>query len=266
VYVSVNIDAQVAIFEQRSPHYEVGAIFNMLFPSSVDLDTERNIYVSDQLEDIIDVFRPNALEPTTFLYDSGEPIDVKVDGRGQVAASVFVSYSQAGTVEVFRPGGRYPFQSLNDSAIEQPYFVTYDAKGNLYVDGLSSSGTAVVGVYPKGSRTLTVLPVTIVFPGGLAIDQNGNLLVCDQGNGLGSTLYVYPPNAKNPSTSFSLGAGNDVETFALAADGTALFTADVTQGASEEYSYPGGNLLGRIPVPDSLVRPGYGVSGVATTP
>jgi hypothetical protein len=86
VYVSVNIDSQVAIFEQRSPHYEVGAIFGLLFPSSVDVDDERNIYVSDQIEDVIDIFKPNALEPTTFLYDNGQPIDVKVDSRGQVAA------------------------------------------------------------------------------------------------------------------------------------------------------------------------------------
>jgi sugar lactone lactonase YvrE len=265
VYVSVNIDAQVAIFEQRRAHYEVGAIFNLLFPSSVELDAERNIYVADQLEDTIYVFKPKALEPTTSLYDNGEPIDVKVDSRGQVAASVFLSYSQPGTVEVFQPGARSPFETLSDPAIEQPYFVAFDAKGDLYVDGLSSSGTAVVGVYPKGSQTLTVLPVTIVFPGGLAIDHSGNLLVCDQGYGIGSTLYVYPPNAKSPSASFSLGAGNDVLTFALTAAGTALFTADVTQGASEEYSYPGGVQLGTIPVPNSLERQGYGVSGVATT-
>jgi DNA-binding beta-propeller fold protein YncE len=266
VYVSVNIDSQVAIFEQRSPHYEVGAIFGLLFPSSVDVDDDRNIYVSDQIEDVIDIFKPNALEPTTFLYDNGQPIDVKVDSRGQVAASVFVSYSQGGTVEVFHRGARHPFEILNDSAFEQPYFVAYDAKGNLYVDGISPSGTAIVGVFAKGSQTLTVLPVSIEFPGGLGFDKSGNLLVCDQGNGTGSTLYVYPPGAKNPSTSFSLGAGNDVSTFALAADGKSLYTADLTQGASEEYSYPGGELLATMPVPNSLERTGYGVSGVATTP
>jgi hypothetical protein len=56
-----------------------------------------------------------------------------------------------------------------------------------------------------------------------------------------------PVEAKNPSASFSLGAGNDVVTFALTADGTARFTADVTQGATEEYSYPGATCWERYP-------------------
>jgi hypothetical protein len=267
-------DSVVDTLSQREPYRTIGSIYGFLFPDAVAVGPNGDVIVADEITYVVSVFGPNAISPKYAFQSSGPPIDVAVGPHGDIYLSLYEGTGAPGYIAVYKPGAKQPYATISSQQLQLFYFMTLDRAGNLYADGLASSngdqGPGIVGMVKAGTTTVRLLPMQVGFPGGVALDRRGNLLICDQlpDGHLGSVLDVFAPGASKPSRSFTIGPnGADVLTFALAAGGDGLFTADVTNGASEVYSYPGGKLLDAVRIPGGKgQRPGYGVVSVATWP
>lgn len=119
-----------------------------------------------------------------------------------------------------------------------PYFPGYDAKGNLFVDGLSSNGSAILLKQASGSKTFepVTLPNTLQFPGSVQWDGR-YLAVTDQ---LSSEIYRYAVtgySAALKGTVSLAGASDCADTWIGL---PYVFCADAGTGVNEVYKYPAG--------------------------
>jgi hypothetical protein len=139
-------------------------------------------WVVDSGTDDLYEFRYHAKRPIKTLSTSGiEPSGCSVDpSSGDVAASIIANSE----VLVWPKGGGTP--TTYTTPLSEAYFVGYDGKGDLFVDGFNSSDSFGLAELPKGgsSFALVSLDQTIEFPGNiqwdgsyLALgDQNANVV------------------------------------------------------------------------------------------
>ena len=145
-----------------------------------------------------------------------------------------VSFS--GGVVVFK-GGKQSGETTYDLP-GRPYFAGYDAKGDLFVDGLSTVYRPVLVELALGSSTFesVSLPNTLQFPGSVQWDGK-YIAVTDQ---LTNDVYRYTiaDYAAKLDSTVSLGGASDCADTWIAQP--YLFCADAGNGALEVYNYPAG--------------------------
>lgn len=113
------------------------------------------------------------------------PVSCAVNkSNGDLAISNLISASgYSGNVEIFT-GGSGSGTPIADPSQAQYYFPAYDTRGNLYVDGFSTSGSTILSecrAGGSGCATLNIVGGTVSFPGGLNWDRvNKELVVGDQ--------------------------------------------------------------------------------------
>jgi hypothetical protein len=184
--------------------------------------------------------------PIATLNDPGEyPDACSVDGvTGNLAASNILSTGDGpGSLSIYRHAAGSPHVV---EAFARDYFVTYDPKGNLFMDGESSSDdTFGLGEIPKGSKKfeqLSISGATIEFPGGLQY-ADGNLALGDQSNAVIYQLAVSGSVATVVGTTELLGASDVVTFFIL---GHVVVCVDAGNADIEIYKYPAGGYPIRI--------------------
>jgi sugar lactone lactonase YvrE len=198
----------------------LGALFNN--PQGVSVDNNGNVYVSDSFNNYVREITPAGLTSTIagnglLGYVNGSasiaefysPTAVVVDGQGNRYVSDFGNnmirkITPAGLVTNYAGTGVAGYlngaansgtlASKSDSLAEfnNPQGLAIDAQGNIYVADrgnnvvreITAAGRVVTmaGMRAPGYLDATAAAAVFNGPTGVAVDANGNLYVCDQGN------------------------------------------------------------------------------------
>jgi len=179
-----------------------------------------------------------ALLYTGFAY----PTNVAVGANGMVYVVDLVGKK---VVEFPREKTR----SKRTISISYPQGAALDSANNLYIShntGANGAGPGDVEKYAPGSTTGKSLNLPIVWSAGDAVDRLGNVIVADQGSGIGNAaVYVFPPGSTTPSLTITQ---NIEDPFRLAFDKRFqhLYVADPEVGAVLVYDYPSGKYVNTI--------------------
>jgi hypothetical protein len=222
--------------------------------------TRRNLYVANYQADNITEYAPGAKVPT-FTYASGmnDPVGVTTDFAGNVYEADFAGgfvneYSQHSdaVMATCSPGGSVEGVAVDNSAnVFVDYYTGSEGRIIEYFGGLSASGC--VG---------KVLGVRFKYPGGMVLDQKGDLYVCDQlAPSVDFISYPYKSVTKQ------LGSGW-VQPFHVTASRSLaqIYVADYGAGDVQVLAIPKGKLVATLGPGDGLSMPSGAVDGVNLAP
>ncbi|MGA8574432.1 MAG: hypothetical protein WB609_01935 [Candidatus Cybelea sp.] len=187
----------------------------------------------------------------TYNANMADPVDVTTDKNGNVYEADF-NYTVQGGGYV----NEYAQQSNTVMASCSPggnvEGVAVDKHGNVFVayNNLSTDVGSVaeyVGGLVSSGCTATVEPITFGYLGGIALDRQGNLVVCDQtGPGFSGSLVdvLAPPYSAITGT---LGSGYS-DPFHVKVDmaGTKAYVTDLGAAAVDVLNYPSGSNIATI--------------------
>jgi NHL repeat len=261
IFVSDYIDNVVNIYDKTGK--QLGQLTGFSEPQGLAINDRGNLYVADTANSRIQVYAPPYTGSPTTLSDSGwYPADVATYIKGKdtwVAASNICSAQSCtqGGFTIYENGvEQTPFQS---PSIYRVYFLDFDAKGNLYADGLDSSDSIVVGEIPgatNGQQTFNVLATgnTIEFPGGVQVTSKSKIAIDDQD---AYAVYTYDPPVSgslgSPIATTSLSGASDPVTIDLKHTRKDLWVADVGLSQANEFAYPaGGSPIHSISISNAL--------------
>jgi hypothetical protein len=217
----------------------VGTLTGFSGPQGICLNQAGDVWIvnagaSDVLE-----YAPLGTSPIATLHDPGQySIACSGDDEpGNLAVSNILSTSDGpGSLSIYKHAEGNPDVI---EALTRDYFVTYDSKGNLFIDGQNPSYAFALGEIPKGSKKVEPLSVsgaTIDFPGGVQY-ADGNLALGDQANNVIYQLAVSGSVATVVGTTKLLGS-SDVVTFFI--HGHVVLCLDAGNADIEIYKYPAG--------------------------
>ena len=227
-------------------------------PQGLATDSKGNLYVADTANSRIQVYAPPYTKTPKSYADSGQyPAGVSVTIVGKVTyvgvTNIISTSGGPGSVTIYKNGKAGA--AISNSNFGRVYFDSFDASGNLYIDGENSSGAVVVGEIAKATTTgkkIAVLKTknSIEFPGGIEVTTKGLIAIDDQD---AATVYSYKAPVKgslgNPAHTTPVTGSSDAVTFAFTSTNTDLWTADAGNEDSAEFAYPkGGSALHSIPV------------------
>ena len=142
------------------------------------LDAVGNLYVADDLTPMVSEFSPGATTPS-FSYNAGmiDPSNVAVDRKGDVFETDF-AYGGSGFVNEYAKNVN---SVLRHCSLGNPAGgIALDSANDVFVDYRHLAKSLIVEY--KGGLAgchATKLGVRFSFAGGMAVDRNGNLIVCD---------------------------------------------------------------------------------------
>jgi hypothetical protein len=190
--------------------------------------------------DEVDEFKDGSSSPSGELsVTAGEPAGCSVDTAGDVAVSIL----DEGDIVVFK-GGKGSGTEISDG-LEETYFIGYDSKGDIFVDGFNDSGDVAFAELAKGGKSFTQLTTSnsIEFPGQVQWDGK-YITINDQ-----EAHYIYQYTIKGSkatekgSTELS-GSSDCVQTWIA---GSLVFCPDAGNEDGEVYNYPkGGNAVATL--------------------
>ena len=189
-----------------------------------------------------------------FTYNAGiaDSIGVTTDKNGNVFEADF-NYTVSGGGYV----NEYAQQSNTVMATCSPggnvEGVAVDKHGNVFVDYNLPAGGAGITEYhaPFSSCNSTVLPITLGFAGGMVLDKQGDLVVCDQT--APAVDIIAPPYTGITGT---LGSGW-VDPFHVTVDmaGTRAYVTDYGAADVSVLTYPGASPIATISSTSGLSSP-----------
>ncbi len=168
----------------------------------------------------------------------GQPSSCAMNSEGDLAVGI-ISGTGQGDVVIFKhasgSGQIYP------TPLGQEFFDGYDAKGNLFADGFSTSGFFEFVELPKGSTKFETITTsnTVRFPGSVQWDGK-YLTVLDQSV---NDIYRYTvsgTNAKLRSTVALKGAADCAQSWIV---GALVYCGDAGNNDGEVYKYPAGSIV-----------------------
>ena len=191
----------------------VGQIGGFTGPQAIFVDSKRNLWVANSGAADVEVFARGATSPSKILNDPGQfPVDVTVCPNGTVYVSNLYSTSGFGSVSVYARGSTNPTGSLAFPDELSNFFITCDAKGNVFTDLTNDSDEPIVIEYSGGGGSGIQLPISgIAFPGAIKPDNAGNLLVGDQ---IALTITEYTESGVPTGNSIST-SPSDIVDFAF---------------------------------------------------
>ena len=225
---------------------QTGQITSVCEPDGLATDKHGNLYEADQCSHKVQIYAPNDVgKPTSTIPDFGYlPAGVAVDTAGNIYLANIES-NGAGQGNVIRFDAKTRSRTLLRGAPYFPFCLAMDASGNLWADGQSYRGYAVIGFWKNATGMFNHVNISFKFPGQLQFDSAGNLILNDQSgssNG-GSELFVYPPGSTNPIRSIPIqNDGSDIVSFVLEKDNARIFAPDVTNSNIYLYGYKSGEL------------------------
>jgi len=220
----------------------VGTLKNFYVPYGECVDANGDVYITDSKFGKIYEYAHGGTKPIKTLKDTSyQPYGCAVDpATGDLAVANYSDNSaREGNVYVYRKAKGFP-KSYIGYGFYYYYYLGYDPKGNLYVDGLDYGGFDYkFGVLPKGGGAIddVLLPEQIAAPGG--IEWDGQYLAV----GGGAEIYQFSfsgSKATLEGTTPLSGAGLEVGQFGIA-DSTVVTPNQFFSGSAVlVYPYPGG--------------------------
>jgi hypothetical protein len=242
----------------------VGQIPGFSEPQGIAVDKDDAIYVADTgNSDVVIYAKPYNGKPKN-LNDSGQyPAGVAVDNDLNVAAANIISTAGGpGSITFFDKNGKRG-KTIANSSFARVYFDAFDKSGNLFLDGETPSGDAVIGEIIGGAigKSITILTTgnSFEFPGGIEVNENNQPVIDDQ---VGSALCTYDQPKKgslgNPVFTTPLKATDPV-TFALTSTDADLWAADAGAVGVAEYLYPKGGSPAKSCMPQGSQPTGIAI-------
>lgn len=194
MYVSDANNGTVSVFT-----YPAGSLVSTLTgfkePYGVCNDKKGDVWIVDDETSTITEYAHGGSSPKATLSDSGEyPAGCSLDPTtGNLAVTNYETAKLGqGGISIYKKAKGSPVLYV-DSAISRGWFCSYDAKGNLFVDGntAGSSGFQLAEL-PTGSSTFTNISVNqkITVPGGVQWD--GKYVAVSDANGPGpGSIYQF---------------------------------------------------------------------------
>jgi hypothetical protein len=225
-----------------------------------------DLFVANQHGRNVLVFHRGAVDPYDTYTDPTVqvPIEVTVAPDGTILASNFtnVSQSEAGSISTWiaGPNGGTFVGNFPETNSEQGAYIAVKNNGTVYFDDVDRAmlqGFVWTTACPAGACGVQtqVVGVVLQFPGGVAFDKTGDLLVTDVFAATADTFEL--PNPV-PSTFPMAGAPYDM---VLSTGDHNIFTINAFLNEAVEYSYPGGTLIGSV-----SGASGGAIDGVAVDP
>jgi hypothetical protein len=159
----------------------LGTITGFDNPQGACSDNKGNVWVTNLSgQNILEYSHEGVLE-NTLSDTSGYPAGCAWDSTtGDLAVTnLFGISSESGSVLIYHHASGSPTAYRNNAQFYY-YFVGYDAKGNLYVDGKNSSDAFMLSELPKGAgnaHSIEIIGGTIYFPGTVEWYATGNYLI-----------------------------------------------------------------------------------------
>jgi DNA-binding beta-propeller fold protein YncE len=180
LYVSDFGTGGVVVLKNKT-YTEVGTITDGVDgPDGDSIDAKGNFYQSNYAGDSITEYAPGGTSPTT-TYNASmiDPIGVGVDKKGNVYETDYDDGEGSGFVNEYAQGSNTVTETCSPGGSVEG--VAVDKSGDVFAYYNGTSG-AKITEYKGGLKgcTGTVLSPTFEFAGGMAIDKNGDLIVCDQ--------------------------------------------------------------------------------------
>ncbi|MBV9719241.1 MAG: hypothetical protein JOZ77_07970 [Candidatus Eremiobacteraeota bacterium] len=186
---------------------------------------------------------------------NGYPVGCAVnDSTGDLAVTNIFDQSGNASVDVYADARGKPTVYSNATQIEN-FFAAYDNKGDLYVDGFSSSGFSLSEIRSGSSKmkTLSISGGTIYFPGGVNWSKATGLVIGDQdwNNAPESWQYALSVSGSTatitgstPLTNYEGGAC-DVDQGTISSSGNYFFgecalITTANAGTVDQWTYPAG--------------------------
>jgi hypothetical protein len=207
-----------------------------------------SFYVANTAASTIPLYKNDYKTVIATLQDPGEyPAGVGYDETtGTVGVTNIISTSDtAGSVSFYAKGKTKPCKTVSNSSFEEVYFGAFDAKGDFFVSGFSTSGTVLIGEVVGGCNAKTITPLkisnSIEFPGGVQVTKAGDIAIDDQE---GFAIYTYKPPVKGslgkPVSTTPLTGSGDPVSYSFTSTEKDLWTADAADADANEFAYPKG--------------------------
>ena len=244
VYVSDFLKNAVEIYDASGSNQSpIGEITDGISgPEGCSVDRKGDLFVTNATNFTVTMY-PRGSTSYTLLYTGfAYPTNVAVGADGMVYVVDLV-----GKKVVEFPRGKT--RSKRTISISYPQGAALDAANNLYVShntGANGAGPGDVEEYAPGSTTGTSLHLPVVWSAGDAVDRQGDVVVADQGSGIGNAaVYVFPPGSTTPSLTITQGI-EDPFRIALDKRFRHLYVADPEVAAVLVYQYPSGKYANTI--------------------
>jgi hypothetical protein len=206
VYVSVNgtVNVYDQAGQQQKPLAQLTA--GIVSPEGLFVARNGDLLVAGGNGNV-PIFHHGSTAPYRILTNVGATVqDATQDAAGNVYATEGRSGQWSDTIAIFAPGSTTPTSTLTDET--GAVNVVTDSKDDLFVQTYGSPAyEGGVDEFQAGHKVPQTLPIVTSTPGGIAIDANDNLLVCDGGgeDGFSGGGAVYaPPYTGQPIFRFGL--------------------------------------------------------------
>ncbi len=216
----------------------VGTLTGFNGPQGECVDPVGNVFIANTGASQIIEYAHGAKSPTATLNDPNEyPVSCSVNPRnGDLAVTNILSGSGGpGSVSIYKKAIGTP-KNYTDSNFFRMYFLSYDDKGNLFVDGTNNSGGFHYAKLPSGRKTFVdiTLDKPIQFPGDVQYDGK-YVAIGDQG-----TANVYQTSGGKIVGTTTLGGAQQVGTFFIF--GKTILCPSSCPANVSVYAYPAGGL------------------------
>jgi hypothetical protein len=248
VYVSMfnftNVNEYAASNKKNAP--PLCAIPNQHYVNGIGVDRSLNLWVPNANASGLGftaVFAPSCGKQLFTIADQdGQPASVIFDRKGNAyVENIYGPPSNllAGNVDVYRVKTRHKVAELT---YKDPHTYIWsdealDAGGDLFVIYSDIYNKGHVIEFPGAKAPAKSLPISVGFPGGLAFDSAGNLLVGNQDTAAES-VYA-PPFTGSPVATFSLKAASVPCRFNATRKN--LYCSDFTNSSVDVYGYAAAN-------------------------
>jgi hypothetical protein len=233
---------------RNKTYRDVGVITNGVSgPQDVFLDRQGRLYVANATTSDVTEYAPGNTSAPIFTYSAHVvfPDAVTTDARG----NVFEGDANGSINEYFQGSNGVVASCSQGGNVDG---VAVDSSGDVFVDVfVLPSGPAELVEYPGGLSkcSATILGATLSAAGGVALDNNRNLLVCN-----GGEVSVIDPPYTNVTRTIGSGFAFTIAV-TLNKSNTLAFVSDSTNNTVTVVRYPRGTNLTVLGIANGLKAP-----------
>jgi hypothetical protein len=230
-------------FSQGQFGSEVGSTTSEMNEPQGLCANKSTVYLANTGASQILMYKAPSLNSSGSLTTSGEyPAGCAVDKKGDVAVSDICNSTSCGpgNVDIFK-GGKGTPTSVTCPNLSRYYFIAYDSKSNVFVDGEDASGAFGFCEIPAGksSGEAITLNQNPEFPGGVQASGKYITILDQDANAIDQ--YTISGTSGTLAGTVSLGGGiSDPVTDWITKNGKTVLTANAGSANATSFKYPAG--------------------------